>query len=133
MEIYFKFFLLVEIAVARSHKNKEQRRVYDKKYYCVFGEKTQARMALHLEVKHTKQDEIKDILTLDIKTVAGAKERLKRLARLRNLGNFRHDMKILKVGGELAVWRRPSEHDMVDPASYRPCPQCFGFATKTEM
>ena len=86
MIIYFKILLL---AVARSHKDKEQRRVYDKKYYCAFCGKAQARIARHLESKHTKQDEIKDILTLDIKTV--------------------------------------------DPASYRPCPHCFGFLTKMEM
>ena len=106
--------------------------MYHKKHYCVFCGKAQARIARHLESKHTKQDEIKDILTLDIKTAAGSKERLKRLARLRNLGNFHHNMKIVKVDGELAVWRRPSEH-VVDPASYRPCPHCLGFVTKTEM
>ena len=103
MKFYFKILLLVEITVARSHKDKEQRRVYDKRYYCALCAKAQARIARHLESKHTKQDEIKDILTLDIKTATGAKEKLKRLARLRNLGNFHHNMKILKVGGELAV------------------------------
>ena len=42
-----------------------------------FYGKAQGRIAHHLESKHTKLDEIKDILTLDIKTAPSAKERLK--------------------------------------------------------
>ena len=46
---------------------------------------------------------------------------------------MRHQLHQLQVGGELVAWRRPSKHDVVDPASYRPCPHCLGFVTKTEM
>ena len=54
MKFYFKILLLVEITVARSHKDKGQRRVYDKKYYCALYGKAQARIERHLESKHTK-------------------------------------------------------------------------------
>lgn len=42
-------------------------------------------------------------------------------------------MKVLKVGGELIVWRGPKIHDVLDVTDYRLCPYCLVFITKKEM
>ena len=52
---------------------------------------------------------------------------------LRARGNFFHNMKVVKVGGELVVWRRPKIHDVADVTDYRPCPYCLAFVSKKEM
>ena len=53
---------------------------------------------------HTNQDDINDILTLNNKTLVGAKKRLNRLVQMRNVGDFHHIIKISRVGSKLAVY-----------------------------
>ena len=55
------------------------------------------------------------------------------LDNFRARGNFFHNMKVVKVRGELIVWRRPIVHDVVEVTDYRLCPYSLAFITKKEM
>ena len=44
-----------------------------------------------------------------------------------------YNMKVLKVGAWLIVWRMLTVHDVVDVTDYRQCSYCFAFVTKKEM
>ena len=60
-------------------------------------------------------------------------EREKEFTRLRCLGDFYHNMKVLKTGGELMIVRRPAPDDVVVYTDYVPCTFCLGFITVAEM
>ena len=48
-------------------------------------------------------------------------------------GDFQHNMKVLKTGGELAVLRRPATSNIVNVKDYKPCPYCTVFVTIAEL
>lgn len=55
------------------------------------------------------------------------------LTKLRNLGNHKHNCDVLSAGcAVLVVTYRPSQGD-VDPASYAPCPHCYGYYEVTQL
>ena len=52
---------------------------------------------------------------------------------LRFQGDFYHNTKVLKHGGELVVWRRPGAGEIICHTDYVPCVHCLAFVTKKEM
>lgn len=65
---------------------------------------------------------------------AKSKERKKELDRIRLLGNFMHNNKVLeKNKGELKVVRRPPPNVEGNPLEYLPCLYCYGFLHKAEL
>lgn len=48
-------------------------------------------------------------------------------------GNFYHNLKVLKCGGDLKVCRRPGEEDIVDFKQFVPCTHCLGIVQKHEL
>jgi len=64
---------------------------------------------------------------------AKTKDKTIELDRLRCRGDFYHNIKILKTGGEVIVWRRPNIDDVVNVEDYIPCKFCLAFITKSEM
>ncbi|XP_030000159.1 uncharacterized protein LOC115426292 isoform X2 [Sphaeramia orbicularis] len=84
--------------------SKKQKRVYDKKNYCVFCSKPVIKMARHLETVHSDQAEV----AAAFQYPKNSKERLKIWNRLKNKGNFAHNKDVLRTGkGYLAVRKRP--------------------------
>jgi hypothetical protein len=58
----------------------------------------------------------------------GSPERAKQFEKLRLLGNYHHNMKVLEIGeGELIVMRRPTKGESCDADDFLPCTYCLGF------
>ena len=133
MKTSFLCSISIVVTIPRSNKNKDGKRIYDKNQYCPVCCKADQKMARHLTTAHKNDERIKSLLSLNVKIPAEKKERQNQLDELRFLGNFHHNMKVLRTGGELVVFRRPGADDCVDSSSYRPCPYCLAFVTKHEM
>ena len=65
---------------------------------------------------------------------AKSTDRRKELDRIRLMGNFVHNNKVLVANkGELQVVRRPNEGTKANPFDYYPCLYCNGFLDKKEL
>jgi len=102
----------------REHKR--NKRVYNKKLCCYYCELIfQHRIARHLTTVHSDEHEVADCLS---KTDT---EKRKGLEKLKNMGNFKYNVEILrKREGELIIGRRIGRHVSCD---YLPCPFCYTF------
>ena len=109
------------------------RRVYDKQHACLFCGKLDAKIARHLFQDHENKEEIVSINKLDVKKKDEKLIRAAMLDDLRHRGDFYHNVKVLRTGGVLILWRRPAPDDVVCPNDYKPCPYCLVFVTKKEM
>ena len=58
-------------------------------------------------------------------------DRINELNRLRYLGDFYYNKKVLSTGGNLIVARRPKECLVIDAKWYTPCPYCLGWFKKS--
>lgn len=81
----------------------------------------------HLQKKHKNEEEVKALSTLS------SKDKAIQLDKLRCKGDFYHNIKVLKTGGELIIWRRPDKDDVANVEDYIPCKFCLAFITKSEM
>ena len=108
-------------------KGTEGGRIYDRIHFCLFCGKADAKISRHLQTKHSTEKEV-----LALKELS-AKEKSNKLDLLRQEGDFYHNMKILKSGGELIVVRRPGPTEFVNYKDYVPCIHCLGFLKKDEM
>ena len=103
------------------------KRIYDKCHWCLYCGKAFPKIGRHLQVAHKHEDEIVELGKME------RKERMLKLDVLRYRGDFHQNMKVLKTGGELVVWRRPSTGDIVNYRDFLPCTHCLVFVTKLEM
>ena len=55
------------------------------------------------------------------------------LKRLRLKGDFYYNVKILEIGGDMIVCRRPRSGINSSPHNYNPCKFCFGFYHNEEI
>ncbi len=111
-------------------KDKKNRR-YNKKQSCFYCQHEVSKLARHLENCHDKQPEVAKAMTLRL----NSKERRLAFEKLRLLGNFYHNRKVLCLGkGELKVVRRPSREECErDASEFLPCPYCLGFIRKKDL
>lgn len=108
-------------------KTNTGKRVYDKRQACLFCGETFSKLSSHLENKHSDEKEVAEVL-------AKKKGEPRKLGwmKLRNLGNFHHNIKVLEEGrGNLIVDRRPKKNE--DSSNFMPCPSCLGFFKSTEL
>ncbi|XP_028415486.1 uncharacterized protein LOC114538508 [Dendronephthya gigantea] len=104
------------------------KRAYDKKNCCFFCSKEFSKLARHLEQKHKDEEEVAAAL----KFPPSDKRRKDLFAKLRKMGNFNHNIKVIeKREGELKVDRRPAAG--TDPKQYLPCTGCNGFFLAHEL
>jgi len=102
-------------------------RHYDKKFYCLYCEKPQAKLPRHLETKHKDETEVSKYLTATNK-----KSKQNMMLKLRNLGNYKHNSEVLRQGsGDLIVAYRPSV--TVPAEHYTPCEYCLGYYASVEL
>jgi hypothetical protein len=97
------------------------------KYYktaaCPFCLKDFKKLVPHLERAHQKEQEVSQLISLD----KNSQERKILCLKLSNLGNFKHNINVLKSReGSLKVVRRPTEKN-VPAKDYVCCPSCLGF------
>ena len=96
-------------------------RCYDKRFYCLYCERPQAKLKTHLISQHGDEQEVAEMCS-----IADRSAQKNVLTRLRNLGNHRHNSQVIRAGsGILVVAYRPKE--AADPNNYAPCPHCFGY------
>ena len=72
------------------------------------------------------------IAAIDTATDEGRKRKQVDLDILHFKGDFAHNIKVLKVGGELKVWRRPDEEG-ISYQMFTPCTFCLAFVQKHEL
>lgn len=102
--------------------NNENGRKWDKKQYCLFCEKGYTNIRKHYLKSHKTETEVQKILGMPMKS----KIRTAELTRLRNAGNYKHNVSVLKEeSGELVVVARQSHG--TKPEEYLPCEDCLGF------
>ena len=117
-----------KVTVSSVKKKDIVGRVYDKKNSCFFCGKELAKIARHYLMVHKGESDVQKISALKM----DSKERKNLLAILRERGNFHHNLRIQKTGGELKVHRRPSRAG-VDGSMYTPCVKCFKYVLKREL
>ena len=122
-----QYWFLFSVKVPVYHATDEGKRVYDKRQACYFCGDLIIKIARHYEKAHSDEIRIQKILGASDKD-----ERKKELERIRNMGNFNHNLKILQKGeGTLIISRRPKSTRMAD--EYLPCMHCFAFIHEDEM
>ena len=116
------------VTVKMCTKREDGRRSWDKRHFCLYCGKPQAKVARHLETKHSA---IKDV-AYAFSFTAKSKERKVLLDQLRNKGDFKHNTKVLKKGkGQVVTCKQPSLNTSVN--DYLPCAYCFGMFVKKEL
>lgn len=105
-----------------------ERRMWDKKHFCYYCDKPQSKMTRHLETVHGKEPEVAGA-SLEV----DAEKRKIRFMKLRNIGDHRHNVEVLKKGeGSLLVGYRPPNKS-ADPKAYGPCINCYGYYIRKDL
>ncbi|KAL4230711.1 hypothetical protein ACF0H5_011086 [Mactra antiquata] len=107
-------------------RNEVGKRIRDKLHYCVYCEESFTNLTKHLLGHHKNENEVVRISVMPKKS----KKRADSLLKLRNAGDYKHNMDVLKNGnGTLITWSRKVEEEH-SPSDYLPCEDCLGFFLK---
>ena len=102
-------------------------------HYCPFcGNLIEEKVFRHLEQMHNDLESVRFILRLPKHSV----ERLLQVILLLNMGDYNHNMNVLKEGqGEMLVWwKGPDTADgKCSPWDFKPCTFCKKFLHKLEL
>ena len=118
--------------ISTAKKKENNTRLYDKKQACYYCEKLYSKIARHYQTVHSKEIEVAKALGYKKKSY----NRNKELDRLRLLGNYQHNLRVLETKcGQLIVMRRPSESEetIAEYEDFLPCSHCLGFVRKNEL
>ncbi|XP_063785538.1 uncharacterized protein LOC134933925 [Pseudophryne corroboree] len=108
------------IVVSACQKNGEKR-VYDRRNYCLYCCKPQAKIARHLQRAHENNFDVAKALSFR----KGSKERKKHLDYIRNQGNYAHNAAVMESGtGKLVPFKRPPKE--VQANDFMHCAYCQG-------
>ena len=101
---------------------KSSRRIWDKQLACYFcGKLLKNKISEHLIRVHSDETDVAQVMAKPV----GSVERKVGWEKLKNLGNFNHNVQTLSVGsGEVIVRRRCTSED---PGDFIPCEFCYGF------
>ncbi|XP_060083514.1 uncharacterized protein LOC132562769 [Ylistrum balloti] len=121
--------------VAQVSHGKKGERVYDKRQACYYCGQLFAKISEHLENKHKDQMEVANVLALK----KGSQSRALAWKKLRNMGNFQHNVLILSTPThdqadddlQLIVDRRPKNAINMD--EFLPCSFCLAFFRKRDL
>jgi hypothetical protein len=111
----------------KSYKRQaNSKRAYDKKQACYFCKKLVSKCTRHLKSVHASEI---DLISLSRKT---KKQQKIEYERLRVLGNFNHNVRVLREKvGQLIVVRRSVL--LKQCSDYLPCIHCFGFFAQEQL
>lgn len=119
-------YVLEEEKVTVMQTNNKNQRIWDKRFYCLYCKKPQAKIARHLKSQHSNELDVAEMLSKH------GKEKELKLLKLRNQGNHQHNCDVLRSGnGILIVAYRPKFH--VSPSEYGPCEYCFGYYVRRHL
>lgn len=107
-------------------KNAAGKRVWDKMHFCVFCEKGYTNLTKHLLRKHKNEPELLQINSMSL----NSKVRKDALLKLRNTGDYKHNLEILKKGNGTIITYSRKEGDKHSADDYLPCEDCFGFFSR---
>lgn len=100
-----------------------------KRYYCPFCNEPKAKLRPHLESQHGEEGDVARLMAC---TSHAARQKM--MTKLRNLGNHRHNVEVLRKGeGELVVVHRPLSDQQACPNNYLPCTECLGYYVKRDL
>ncbi|XP_033730179.1 uncharacterized protein LOC117319494 isoform X1 [Pecten maximus] len=122
-----------EIKVTPVSHGMNGQRVYDKRQACYYCGQLFAKISEHLENKHKDQMEVARIIAMK----KGSKERTLAWKKIRNMGNFQHNVSIMSTHDQndndlqLIVDRRPK--NVRSLKEFLPCSFCLGFFLKSEL
>jgi hypothetical protein len=103
----------------------EEGRKWDKKNFCFYCNKAQAKLWRHIQSQHKDEQEV-------VAAESAGKDRQKHITKIRNLGNHLHNVEVLKNNsGSLIVNYRPRKNS--DAHAYVPCGNCYGYFVRTEL
>ena len=108
-------------------------RIYDKGHFCFFCNNRCLKIARQLLSVHKSEPEVMQILTIDNKSAESRRRRANALDLLRFRGDFYHNIKVLKTGGELIVFCRPGSGEECHASDFTPCIHCLAFIRKHEL
>ena len=94
---------IVVVTVPMALKGGNGRRIYNKVHYCYFCAKSHQKFGRHLLNDHKGEAEVIEICSVDISSEDGKYRRRQLINDLRRRGDFQHNMKVLRTGGELVV------------------------------
>ena len=123
-------FVSVTVKGADAKTTGKRARIYDKRQSCYYCRKIVCKVARHYQTVHAKEKEVAKAL----KFRKNSNDRKKELERLRLLGNYQHNLRVLETKcGQLIVVRRPSKSEEINGKDFLPCSHCFGFLRKSEL
>ena len=115
------------IFVKGISREDNKKRVYDKKFSCLYCSKLVHKLSRHIKQCHSVEPMVQKMIK---STDPKEKEKLGEF--IRHLGNYKHNISVLQGGeGDLIVVRRPS--NTKENCHYIPCGSCFGFFEKREL
>lgn len=114
-------------------KNEHGDRIYDKTHSCYYCNTECLKIGRHLLTVHKGETEVLKILAIGQSTVQDKKRRNLEIDRLRYKGDFYHNLSVLKTGGELKVYRRPSADEKCEASAFIPCTHCLAFVKKHDL
>ena len=137
----------VKITVKTCQKSERNKRVWDKKNYCIYcisdgREKCDyAKIARHIEKAHSEEHDVMDISLLlpgekDDKASKKLKQKKRRILfeRIRKKGNFAHNSSVMREGkGEIIVEKSPSTTSQYTYKDFLLCEYCFAFYHHAEL
>lgn len=98
------------------------KKYHQKRNYCLFCDKSYAKIARHLEQKHSSEQDVARALACPKKT----KQRRLQLDYLRKKGNRAHNIEAMKEGKGVVVPCKQSSSASVDARDYMHCANCQG-------
>lgn len=108
--------------------NTQERRVYDKRNYCLYCSKPKAKISQHLQTVHRNKPDVAKALFYQ----HNSKEWQVRLAILRNRGNFSHNSDVVRKGkGDLVA--RYRTQNIRNGKSFIHCIHCQGLYSKKTL
>ena len=121
---------IISVSLRCVPRNKNKTRTYDKRQACYYCEKLYSKIARHYVQQHEREREVRIALSFH----KGSPNRKKQLEKLRLLGNYHHNLRVLQSKqGELIVSRRPSTSKRCNPNDFLPCSHCLGFIRRQEL
>ncbi|KAJ8311586.1 hypothetical protein KUTeg_010941 [Tegillarca granosa] len=117
------------ITIMRSSKNSKGN-LSNKVHACIYCKKVRSNISRHLEIKHSKENEVAKILTLEKKSL----ERRKQWEKLVNKGDFSHNMNVLKKGKGIVIPKyRTSKTFAISTEDYVSCKDCKGYYRTNDL
>ncbi|XP_073690489.1 uncharacterized protein [Garra rufa] len=112
----------------KTSSNTAHQRIYDKKNYCLYCEKAYVKIARHLTQRHSGKVEVAKALAQR----KGSVMRNLLLTKIRNMGNYHHNISVLSTGKGVIVPKRQATYHSTSH-DYLPCKFCYAMYVKTDL